>query len=326
MDAIARRLSTAGSLLILTHARPDGDGLGSMVALALSAKAAGKVVKMLLPDAVPGRYELLFPDERPAPAEDFAALADEADLVVILDTCAFSQLDGLEADIRARREKVVVMDHHATRDDVGAAQWVDTSAAATGVLTGEVIEAIGWPMGLPAAEALTVAVASDTGWLQFANTDARCLRAVARWVDAGVRTDKLYRRLYLSDRPERIRLMQRALGSLELHCDGRLAVMVLRRKDFDQTRARAAETENIVNEALRMGRVEEAVLLVEEPDCVRASLRSRDDIDVAAVAQRFGGGGHARAAGLRANEDIDTLKHRLIAACREELDKLGPHP
>ena len=170
-----------------------------------------------------------------------------------------------------------------------------------------------------AAEALMTAVVCDTGWMRHANTDGRCLRAVANWLDAGQRPDKLYRRLYQSDRPERLGLLARALGSLELHCNGQLAVMTIRAKDFAETGARPDETESIINEALRIGTVEAVVLVTDSGDCARASLRSRDALDVSEIARQFGGGGHARAAGLRLAEDIDVLKQKLISACSQAL-------
>jgi phosphoesterase RecJ-like protein len=188
-------------------------------------------------------------------------------------------------------------------------------------------------MDLAAAEALAVAITSDTGWLRFANTDSRCLRTVARLLEdgpsgAGVRMDKLYMRLFQCDRPQRLRLTARMLQSLELHCGDRLATMMIRKADFDATGALPEETENLVNEALRMACVETAILLVENgpaPDgggpIVRVSLRSRDEVDVAAVAARFGGGGHARAAGVRQAVPIEKLRDELVKACAEVLNR-----
>ena len=321
---VCRCVGAAGSLLIVTHARPDGDALGSAAALARAARAAGRSVHLLVPDAVPPRYEFLFPDGPPASAARFEALADEADVIVIVDTCAFEQLDGLADSLRAHREKIVVIDHHATADDVAPMQWRDTSAAAAGVMIGELLAALAWPVDLATAEALTAAVATDTGWMRFANTDARCLRVLADWFAAGVRPDKLYKRLYQCDRPERIRLLVRVLQSLELHCEGRLAAMTVRKDDLQATGARPDETENLVNEALRMGSVETAILLVETPDAIRVSLRSRDAVDVSAVAAQFGGGGHPRAAGLRTDGEIDAVKQRLVALCARELAACPP--
>jgi phosphoesterase RecJ-like protein len=318
-EAVVGRLAAARSLLLVTHARPDGDGLGSMVALALAAEDAGRAVRLLVPDSLPRRYAFLLGGREVAREDAFAPLADAADCVAVLDTCAFSQLDALREAIAPRRGKVVVVDHHATADDVGAVQWLDTSAAATGVMVADLLEALGWPVGLPAAEALTTAVTTDTGWLRFANTDARCLRYMARWLEAGVRPDVLYRQIYQADRPQRLALTARMLQTLELHAGSRLAAMTIRKADFHATGALPEETENLVNEALRIASVETAILLVENDDAVRVSLRSRDAVNVAEIAARFGGGGHARAAGLRAQTDLDALKAQLVEACVEAL-------
>ncbi len=319
LDQIATRLRAAKSLLILTHARPDGDGLGAMAALLAAARAAGRSAHALVPGGLPVRYDFLFPHDRPAGGDQAPALAAAADLIVILDTCSYSQLDGLESLLAAHAPKIVVLDHHATYDPIGSLRWIDPTAAAAGVMTGELIEALGWPLDAQTAEALLTAVTTDTGWLRYANTDARALRAVARWLDAGVRTDVLYQKLYQTDRPERLLLTIRMLESLELHAQGRLAAMCIRRTDFTETGATYEETENLVNEALRLKTVETALLLVEQEDMVRVSLRSRDVVNVAAVAKAFGGGGHPRAAGLRSNLPIDELKSQLVAACLAEL-------
>jgi len=323
MLEIMRRISAAARLLVVTHARPDGDALGSLAALCGAARAAGKQTATLVPGDVPARYDFLLAGDRPAPAERFAELADWADAVIIVDTCALAQLDGLDGALAAAREKIVVIDHHATTDDIGAVRWLDTSAAATGVMVGELLDALGWPVDHRTAEALLTAMTTDTGWFHYSNTDGRCLRAAARLFDAGVEGDKLYQRLFQADRPERMMLLSRALASMELPAGGAIATMKLRLADFAETGARQDETENIVNEPMRMGCVEVSMLLVQTPDdggrCIRVSLRSRGGVDVAAIARRFGGGGHVQAAGLRADEDIDTLAGKLVTACETEL-------
>ena len=319
-DAVVSRLADAGSMLLVTHARPDGDGLGSMQALAAAARGAGKDARTLVPGEIPARLGFMFGAQRPAGIGEFGALADASDLIVILDTHALAQLDDLAEALGRLSEKIVVIDHHSTGDALGEVAWIDSSAAATGVMVGEVIDALKWPMDANIAEALLAAVLTDTGWLRFANTDGRCLRAAAHWTDMGVRPDILYRKIYQNDRPQRLLLMVRLLENMEFCFDSQLAVMVLRSGDFDETGALRSETENMVNEALRIGTVESAILLVEERDQVRVSLRSRDQVDVAALAGQFGGGGHRRAAGLRSSMPIDVLKAQLIAAWGRAFD------
>jgi phosphoesterase RecJ-like protein len=190
-------------------------------------------------------------------------------------------------------------------------------------MVAELIRALGWPLGPRQAEALMAAVTSDTGWFHFANTDGRCLRLAADWLEAGVRPDTLYARLYQNARPEQLALVARVIGSLQLHRGGVLGVMTIRQGDWAATGARPEETENLVNEALRVGQVETAILLVENGAEVRVNLRSREAIDVSAIARQFGGGGHRRAAGLRSNEDLDVLKERIVQACSRALEQAG---
>ncbi len=152
--AVADRLAAARSLLIVTHARPDGDALGCASALGRAASGVGKTVSLLVPDEVPPLYAFLFSPDPPAGANQFDDLADAADLVVVADTSAFEQLDGLEAGLAARSGKVVVIDHHATPDQIGSVQWIDPTAAATGVMVLELLEVLGWPMDAGALQAL----------------------------------------------------------------------------------------------------------------------------------------------------------------------------
>lgn len=324
-QAVRESLESACSLLLLTHARPDGDGLGSMVALAQAARASGRTAHLLSIDPPPEKLAFLFAGQRPAAAGAFDDLADAAERIVVLDTATRNQLDALADGVVRRRQKVVVIDHHATADDLAERAWIDPTAAAVGVMVGELLDALAWPVDPQAAEALATAIVTDTGWLRFANTDARTLAATGRWWAAGVRPDHLYRKLYQNERVEKLKLTARLLDSLELHAEGRVAAMVLTREDFRQTGANPADTENLVNEALRIGTVDTAILLSDPGSGqVRVSLRSRDAVNVAEVARGFGGGGHARAAGCRGEGDIEPLKTRLIAACAAAMESSAP--
>lgn len=318
--AVAAALSRAERLVLTTHARPDGDALGSAAAVWRAASAAGKACRIVVPDDVPRRFAFLFAGGAPDGPERFAAAAGAADAVVVLDTCAFAQVEPIADALRAVRAKVVVVDHHATADDVAPLVWRDVTAAAVGVMVAELLGELGWPVDAAAAEALAAAVLTDTGWLRFANTDARALRVAAGLIDGGVRPDALYARLYQSDRPERLRLLAAVLGSLTLHAGGRLAMAAATAEDFARTGAAADETEDFVNEPLRIGSVEVSALLVARADGpIRVSLRSRGGVDVAAVAARFGGGGHAQAAGYRTGGDLAAARAALLTACAEAL-------
>lgn len=313
---VAGAIASAGRIVVTTHVHMDGDALGSAAALCLLARSAGKECRLAFADAVPERYAFVLGGLAAAGAKDFAALAREADVVVVVDTCAFAQLEPLAEALREVREKVVVIDHHATADDVGAIVWRDPSAAAAGVLLAELAAELGWRADAPAATALAAAILTDTGWLRHSNTDARCLRVLADLLAAGADANEIYRCIYQNDRPERLRLLATALSSLQMHAGDRVAVMSLTRDDLARAGAVDDEVEDFVNEPLRIGSLEVSVLVVELADGrTRASLRSRGGVDVARLAGLFGGGGHARAAGLKSDDDLPTLRTRLLAAC-----------
>ena len=307
-------------MVVTTHVRMDADGLGCAVALCRTARAAGAECRLVLPGPVPRRLGYLLGEEAPAGADEFAALADQADRIVVLDACTFAQLEPMAEPLRRLREEVVVIDHHATADDVGAVVWRDPSASSAGVMLAELLAELGWAIDAPAAQALAAAVLSDTGWLRYSNTDARSLRILAGLVSAGADLHGMYARMYQSDRPARLALLAAALSSLELHEVDQLAVMTLRREDFDAAGAAEDETENIVNEPLRVATVEVSAILVEQAGGgVRVGLRSRGSADVAKLAKQFGGGGHAQAAGFSLPGDADSVRATVIAACAEAL-------
>jgi phosphoesterase RecJ-like protein len=323
-NRIAARLQNARALLCITHVNPDGDGLGSVIGLIEAARQAGKLAMPLLHEPAPDRYNFLLGDEQMAYAPAFAALARQADTIVVLDTCSDAQLGDLAQGLRDHHDKVVVVDHHATADDIGLHRWIDTSAAAVGLMTLELIDALDWPLTDRGRLALAVALVTDTGWLRFSNTDARCLRAFADLVEKGIAPDELYRRIYQTDRPQRLALLQQVLANMDLLGGNRLAVMHLRTEDFQATGATQEETENLINEALRIETVEAAIILIEYENGTRVSLRSRNEVDVADVARQFGGGGHVRAAGLKSQDPIDVLKPKLTEAILARLG--GAHP
>jgi len=317
-ELLAGRLSSARSLLLITHTRPDGDGLGSAGALARAGATEGIDSAIYVPVELPARHEHLVEGLKLIAGKDLESSAAKADAIVIVDTSAHSQLPQLEEFLSAHRDKVLVIDHHATGDDIGCVAWRDHTAAAAGVMVYELLAYMGWSIDEISAQMLATAILCDTGWLRFSNTDARSLFAMANLVSLGARPDELHSKLDQSDSHERLQLLHRVLGSLQLHNDASIATMILTQDDFSQVGAEMSESENFVNEPLRISTVQVSIMLVEHPDSVRVSLRSKGDVDVAAIAGHFGGGGHAKAAGLTGDLPLEELKNRIIALISEQ--------
>jgi phosphoesterase RecJ-like protein len=330
MDAyqqVIEVLSRCKRVLVTTHVRPDGDALGSTAALVLGLKQRGIAAEMLLLSHLPRKYAFVY-QENQIPFHDAEAGWPEGlslnafDAFVVVDTGTWSQLPGLREKVLAYAGPKVVIDHHLTQEDWADVKLVVTEAAAAGEIVAELLE--DWDVKFDAgmASVLYVALVSDTGWFQFSNTRPFTMRLAATLMEAGVDTDRLYQLLYQNERKERIALQARALGSLELLKDGRLAVMRVTNADFEVTGANVPDTENLINLPLQIASVEVSILMTEPRDFgpVRMSLRSKGQVDVAKFAEQFGGGGHARASGLKLEGSFQNAHDRVIEAMVRAMD------
>jgi phosphoesterase RecJ-like protein len=217
----------------------------------------------------------------------------------------------------------IVIDHHLTQEDWSDLRLVDTSAAAAGEVVYDVLRRWNVSIDRGIADALYLAIITDTGWFQFSNTHPRTLRLGADLMEVGVHTDLMYQALYQNERAARVRLQTRAMQSLELLAEERLAVMTLTKADFAQTGAALPDTENLINTPLQIAQVEVSILFTDPPSDgpIRVSLRSKGQVDVARFAEEFGGGGHARAAGLKLNMALEEARQKIVAAM---LSRMNP--
>jgi phosphoesterase RecJ-like protein len=198
---------------------------------------------------------------------------------------------------------------------------VDSDAAAAGLIVLDLIKYAGWPVTEKIAESLFVALATDTGWFQFSNTDSRVYRACAELIDTGIKPTQIYDHLYLNFSQERFKLMAEMLNKLELHLDGRYAVMQISQQDFERTGAAYSDTENLINECHRIDSVEVSALFIELKDGrIRCSLRSRGPLDVSKIAVKFGGGGHTMAAGTFLPGPLENAKQLIFEEVSKKLD------
>jgi phosphoesterase RecJ-like protein len=323
-DTLQRLLDTlapCGNVLITTHVRPDGDALGTAAAMALGLRHKNIASRVLLLSKVPSKYAFVlkennieFQETDPAWPKDFSL--DPFDALLVVDTGTWSQLPGLKDRLEGWKKPRLVLDHHLTQENWADVKLIDTQAAAAGEIAAEVLKRWDVPIDLPIATALFLAVASDTGWFQFSSTRPATLRLAADLMEVGIDTDKMYQHLYQNERAERVTLQTRAQDSLELLADGRLAVMTVRKSDFEQTGARPSDTENLINIPLQIRAVEVSILIMEPPDGspIRVSLRSKGTLDVSRFAEQFGGGGHARAAGLKMQAPVQEVHDQVTTA------------
>ncbi len=319
-------LSRCHRVLVTTHVRPDGDALGSSAAMVLALRHKGIDAHVMLLSHLPTKYSFLFCDHGIAFSDFEKGGLDSFDTsafdaLVVLDTGAWNQLPGLQEKFAGWTKPVLVMDHHLTQENWGDPRLAVTEAAAAGEIVAELIRRWGIPLDKAIAGCLYAAIATDTGWFQFSNTRPDTLRLCATLMEAGVDTDGMYQLLYQNERAERVALQTRAMQSMKLLANGRLAIMSLTKRDFEETHANVPDTENLVNIPLQIGSVQVSLLATEPRDFgpVRVSLRSKGGVDVARFAEGFGGGGHARASGLKIDAPLEEVCHRVIDAMLPQL-------
>jgi len=300
--------------LLTTHIRPDGDGIGSMQALARVLRQQGKDVQTVIASTYPPRYAFL---DRDKSIERFAAPGERwrnNDVVIVLDTGTWNQLDGFGPFLRDLSAAKVVIDHHMTQDDLGAVRFVDTTAEATGRLVYEAIQALGATLPAVAASDLFVAIAMDTGWFRHSNATAKTFALAEKLVAAGARPESLFEHLFEQSTLPRLKLTGMVLERLQVVCDGRVAYTEIRRSDYAATGATPQDTEDLVNYTRSLEGVEVGLLFMEQPrGGIKVSFRSRA-CDVSRVAEQFGGGGHRLASGAILETTLDDARSRVLEA------------
>jgi phosphoesterase RecJ-like protein len=335
---IIEQLSRCKRVLVTTHVRPDGDAIGTTAALILAMRKVGIDAEALLLSHLPSKYAFVYGEngivhhdvENGWPSEPQGVVEGKLnpffarfDALLVADTGTWSQLPGLRERIGGWNVPKIVLDHHLTQESWATLKLVISEAAAAGEIAAELIEQWDIPIDVGMATALYVAIASDTGWFQFANTRPFTHRLAATLIEKGVDTDRVYQLLHQNERAERIALQSRAMQSLELLADGRLAVMAIGKDDFAATKAHVPDTENLINIPLQIRTVEVSILLTEPPEGgpIRISLRSKGQLDVARFAEQFGGGGHARAAGMKLDGTFEQAHSKVVAAMLHAMPK-----
>lgn len=304
-------------ILLTTHVRPDGDGLGSMRGLAETLEQRGKQVRMVVGSTYPARYQFLNADGK---IERFTLPGDawkEAELVVVMDTGTRNQLGDFAAFLDGLPVDKVVIDHHRTQDDLHALPLVDTSAEATGRLAFEAVRALGGQLTQQSANALFTALAMDTGWFRHSNATSKTFALAAELVQAGAQPDVLYDLLFEQNTLPRFKLMGRVLDRIRMDCDGRVAYTEILVGDYEATGALPQDSEDLVNFTRSVIGVEVGLFFMEQPrGGVKVSFRSRARVDVERVAKQFGGGGHRLASGATLDMPLAAAQERVLTAVR----------
>jgi phosphoesterase RecJ-like protein len=313
----------AKRFLLTAHIRPDGDCIGSELAMSAMLRQLGKEVRIVNVDPVPPDLKFLDGSEKVELLDTFndQNWLDSADVIFVLDTISWAQLGRMKPILEShlqRGKTIIALDHHAIGDDIGAVVFSNDHAEATGRLVFEAsqqLKPLGVQLTPEIATAIFAAMATDTGWFRFAAVTSETFAVVSELVIAGAVPHIVYNRLYEQATAGKIRLVGRTLAKTELHLGGKLAFTDIRTTDFDQAGAIPGDSEDIINKTLEIGGTELALIVVEQrTGGFKISFRSRCAVDCSKIAAQFNGGGHRQAAGAFQNLPFEELKNKLIDA------------
>jgi bifunctional oligoribonuclease and PAP phosphatase NrnA len=306
LDRIVDAIRSRQRFVLSSHSRPDGDSIGSQLAMAYALRAMGKDVTIVNKDPAPGPM-LMFPGvDAIVIANDVAGEFDAA-IIMECSDLARTGVNGLD------RFFVINIDHHPGNIGFGDLNWFDSSASACGEMVFDLVRALGVPMSREIATHVYLAILTDTGSFHYSGITPRTFDICKETLEAGVDPVQVARMVYDSNHMGRLKLFGSVLSAMQIDRTGRIAIVYV-----DHAMARAAggtyeDTEGLVNLPLTVKEIEAVVFFKQEKeDEYRVSLRSKGEVDIGAVAKTFGGGGHKNAAGCTVRGPIDDLRRQLV--------------
>lgn len=313
---IAGEIRSHNRFLVTSHARPDGDAVGSTLAMGSILHRMGKDVDMVLADPVPQVYQTLPGVGRIRHAREVDSAAYDVAIILECDSTQRTGLTGLDA------MRLINIDHHLTGAHYGSLNWIDADASAVAAMVFEVAVALGVDVTPGIATCLYTALMTDTGSFTYPGTSADTFTLAHALIDLGARADSVARDVLYSVPASRLQLLGRALSRIRI--DAGVAWSWITQEDLCEFSATDEDSEGTVNYLISIAGVEAAIFLREievEPRQFRTSLRSKSKVDVSAVASKLGGGGHRNAAGCTLEGPFDDAVANVLMTMREELQR-----
>lgn len=317
LDNILNLIGANQRFLVVSHENPDCDALGSTIAMTLVLRELGKDVIMYNKDGVP--EHLRFLPECSGVADSLDHVADDLEVIMLLD-CANISRPGKEfEDLISNNDfTLAFVDHHASNGASSEYCLIDEKASSTGVILYRMIQRIGVSISPEVAECLLSTIVGDTGSFRYSNTSSETFTIAAELVDYGADPEKISRFIYDNEPLGKVMLRTLAMNTLEVI--GKIAFLHVSSEMLEQTGTEKEHTEGIVSMARSIEGIEVAVFLRQDSALDwKVSLRSKEYVDVARIAERYGGGGHRRAAGCVIPAPLDTVKRRLLSSIQEAM-------
>lgn len=320
---VARAVTGLDTFLLVLHEFPDGDSVGSNLAMSQALGKIGKAATVASPAGAPGRFSFLPGFDRIVELARLGRPLESFDCVFLID-CSDPRRASLEPEDLSRVRLVVNVDHHPSNTFFGGINYVEPKGSAAAEQVRLVIAEMGVPLDRDMALCLYVAVSTDTGGFRFDNTTAGTHRLAAELLDLGVQPGPVGELIHDTRTLSSLRLLEKMLGTLSFAAGGRIAWVTVSRKMLEECGATDDEVEGLVGYPRMIDFVDLCFLLQEMPDgTVRVALRSKKDIDVGAIAENLGGGGHRKAAGCQLAGGLEAALARVLEESKKALAGAG---
>ncbi|MNK07845.1 Bifunctional oligoribonuclease and PAP phosphatase NrnA [compost metagenome] len=326
MERLLSLIQKSENIVLSTHRQCDGDGLGAELALYFALKKIHKKVRVINVDSTPKKYRFLSPDQHIGYYEENPTQDLSADLVLIFDTNDSRLLEPLYSALKQKCDHFAFIDHHSilkkgpvpTADSI-----IDTSAASTGELVYKLIQALNIPLDREIARCIYTSITFDTQLYRFIRNSPTSHLIAAELLKYDINPEEVHRYLFAHQTVNKMAFLAKALGQIEYHCDGKLAVLRLHDKDLFHYNLEPDESRDVIDMLMNIEGLEAAVMFREDaPSEYKVSLRSKGQVEVLNVAESLGGGGHKFAAGAFAKGTYAELKDKVVKELTSQLSML----
>jgi phosphoesterase RecJ-like protein len=318
-DRIIEAVQSARRILISSHMDPDGDSIGSQLALGDWLKYLGKEFRIINQGKIPKKYFFLDVKRAIEDMDEITDLTWDVDLYFILE-CSNLERIGKVKELITERAMIINIDHHADNSNFGRLNYIDAKASALGEIIYRLLTHAGYKLNKDVATQLYAAILSDTGRFSFSNTTAQTLRICSELVSFGANPKEINNQIYYSNSESALRLLGFSLQNLETYEKGKISFMVIDQTTLKDFGVSSQDLEGFVDYSLFLKGAEVGVLFKQKSkDLTKVSLRSQDSFDVSSLARLFGGGGHRNAAGCSINQDLNSCKKLILKKIKEQL-------
>jgi bifunctional oligoribonuclease and PAP phosphatase NrnA len=316
IERILEAIGASQTFCVVGHVRPDGDCIGSQLALSLALRNAGKEVRCWNQDPIPQKLAFLDPGKLVQPPEP----GHQFDCVIATDAASLERL-GTVAECIKDRKIFINIDHHPSNTRYADINWIAAREASTGELIYQLLKAANWPITPSISDCLFTAVSTDTGSFQYPSTSPTTYHVAGELVKRGANLARICDEVYQSYPLSRVRLLKLVYNRFRLIHQNQIAYFWLKKSDFARTGADISDAEGLIDHIRAIEPVVVACSFEEvEPELTRVSLRSKDDqVNVNDIAKQFGGGGHKAAAGARISGKPMAVQRKMLAAIKKSL-------